>query len=292
VTVVIPTYNRVSDLERALRSVLAQTYADWEVVVVDNHSTDATEAMVRSWGDPRIRFCLVHNHGVVAVSRNRGITEARGELIAFLDSDDWWSPEKLERAVAACDAGADVVYHDLVKVTRHGQEGTSPRLPTFDLRVPVRADLIARGNPLANSSVVVRRSLLQAIGGLSEEPSLAAWEDFDCWLRLAARTDRFVRIPAALGFYWAGGGNMSSAARTIHNLEEFCRRYLADRPGRLPAWIEYGLGRALYLVHRDAEAAPRLMNVLRSDTSVLRRAKASFMLIAMPVRRVSRADTR
>ena len=74
--------------------------------------------------------------------------------------------------------------------------------------------LIDRGNVLTNSSVVARRNLLLGIGGLSEDPGLIAWEDFDCWLRLAKVTDKFQRLPEPLGWYWVGGGNLTSPQRT------------------------------------------------------------------------------
>src|SRR5689334_17428665 len=100
VSVVIPTYNRAADLRRALGSVVAQTCERWEALVVDNHSTDDTRQVVESFRDGRIRFLQVSNQGVVAVSRNLGVRNAVGDYVAFLDSDDWWLPEKLSRSVS------------------------------------------------------------------------------------------------------------------------------------------------------------------------------------------------
>src|SRR4051812_44716056 len=95
VSVVIPTYNHAQFLGRALGSVIAQTYTNWEAIVVDNHSQDDTDAVVASQSDPRIKLLKIHNNGVIAASRNKAMREARGEWIAFLDSDDAWYPEKL-----------------------------------------------------------------------------------------------------------------------------------------------------------------------------------------------------
>src|SRR5450759_2358523 len=96
VSVVIPTYNHARFLGRALQSVLDQTYTNWEAIVVDNHSQDHTGEVVEAFADPRITLLKVHNGGVIATSRNMGIRRARGEWIAFLDSDDWWAANKLE----------------------------------------------------------------------------------------------------------------------------------------------------------------------------------------------------
>src|SRR3989338_2810117 len=98
VSIVIPTYNRACDLERALKSVLAQTYSNWEALVVDNHSSDNTDDVVKSLNDSRLKLFKIHNDGVIAASRNAGVKHATGEYIAFLDSDDWWMPQKLEES--------------------------------------------------------------------------------------------------------------------------------------------------------------------------------------------------
>ena len=101
VTVVIPTYNHARYLGRALQSVIDQTYTNWEVVVIDNHSMDDTDEVITSYADPRINYLKIHNHGVIATSRNAGIRAAKGEWIAFLDSDDIWYPNKLHECIAA-----------------------------------------------------------------------------------------------------------------------------------------------------------------------------------------------
>lgn len=107
VSVVIPTYNRADVLPRAIDSVLDQTFDDFELIVVDDHSTDNTRDVVAHYEDPRIRYERhdVNKNG--AAARNTGIERARGEFVAFLDSDDRWLPEKLTRQVATLEAGSD-----------------------------------------------------------------------------------------------------------------------------------------------------------------------------------------
>jgi len=157
VSVVIPTYNHAGFLRRALQSVIDQTYSRWEAIVIDNHSEDETDEVVRSFADARIRMIKIRNHGVIAASRNRGIAEAAGEWVAFLDSDDCWYPRKLEVVIAAAGA-CDVLCNDEVMVD----------VNTGARRVlhygPDDADLyqamIVDGNRLSTSATVARREFL------------------------------------------------------------------------------------------------------------------------------------
>ena len=94
-SIVIPTYNHAHFLRKCLDSVISQTFTNWEAIVVNNFSEDNTIEVVESYRDPRIRLFNNANNGIIAVSRNKGITEAQGEWICFLDSDDAWYPDKL-----------------------------------------------------------------------------------------------------------------------------------------------------------------------------------------------------
>lgn len=96
VSIVIPTYNHEAFLGAALSSVVSQTYTNWEAIVVNNFSTDGTEALVYSFNDPRIKLVNFHNNGIIGAARNQGINLAIYPFVAFLDSDDTWLPTKLE----------------------------------------------------------------------------------------------------------------------------------------------------------------------------------------------------
>jgi glycosyltransferase involved in cell wall biosynthesis len=278
VSVVIPTYNRAADLRRALASVAAQTFADWEAVVVDNHSIDDTAQVVASFADPRIRLLMIHNGGIIARSRNLGIKEARGEFIALLDSDDWWQPRKLELSVRALERGADVVYHDLYLVKSGTRHVPWVRARTRALGEPAFDDLIQGGPALNTSSAVMRREALGRVDGISEDPDLVAWEDYDWWLRLARAGARFERLPQTLGFYWYGGGNASSPDRVITYLAHIRYRYLdplgLGDDGRRPAWYEYGMGRACFHKGRYADARQHLRLAIGGRMPILKQAKA------------------
>ena len=122
VSIVIPTYNHGRFLKKCLQTVLDQTFTGWEAIVVNNFSEDNTIAVINSFQDQRIHLVNFKNNGIIAASRNLGIKRSVGEYIAFLDSDDWWIPQKLEKSLHYLEQGADVVYHDLFLVTKPEQK--------------------------------------------------------------------------------------------------------------------------------------------------------------------------
>ena len=136
-----------------------------------------------------------------------GLKHAEGKYIAFLDSDDWWAPKKLEVSLQYLEKGADLVYHDLFIMTKPDQKFYWRKIHTRHLKFPVFEDLIANGNTITSSSVVVRKELLDRINGLSEDIRLIGAEDFDAWLKISKFADKLERIPQTLGYYWRGGGS-------------------------------------------------------------------------------------
>ena len=114
VSVIVPTYNRAYCLDRIVQSVLDQTLSDWELILIDNHSSDNTDELVSNYKDPRIKYIKIKNEGVIAASRNKGIRNSSAKYVALLDSDDWWMTDKLEKSIRALDDGADLVYHDFL----------------------------------------------------------------------------------------------------------------------------------------------------------------------------------
>ena len=114
ISVIIPTYNRKTYLLRAIKSVLEQTYSNFEILVMDDGSTDGTVDVIKGINDSRLVYDWSVNWGGPAQPRNRGLKKANGEFIAFLDSDDWWSETKLEESLLNIkQSEADLVYHDL-----------------------------------------------------------------------------------------------------------------------------------------------------------------------------------
>ena len=112
VSIVIPTYNHAKYLGKCVNSVENQTYNNWEAIIVNNNSTDNTIDIINSFNDKRIKTININNDGIIAKSRNIGIQSASGSYIAFLDSDDWWYPNKLE-IIMQKKGNSDFIYHYL-----------------------------------------------------------------------------------------------------------------------------------------------------------------------------------
>ncbi|MBX9924989.1 MAG: glycosyltransferase [Hyphomicrobiaceae bacterium] len=239
VSVVIPLYETERYIAHAINSVLAQTYTDFEIVVVDDGSKDGGPAIARSYSDPRIRVVSQANRGL-AGARNTGIREARGRYIALLDADDAWQPEKLETLVAALerDSGAGIAFCASRFIDDDGNPlGLYQRPQRLKFEA---ADVFCR-NPVGNGSVpVIRREALDAIAFYDARYERVCWfdesfrqsEDIECWTRLAALTAwRFVYVDAALTDYRVNSSGLS--ANTARQLETW-RRFRSKVAGYAP----------------------------------------------------------
>jgi glycosyltransferase involved in cell wall biosynthesis len=283
VSIIIPTYNRAEDLKRALQSVFSQTFEKFEVLVMDDGSTDNTSEVVENLNDARIRYEWAKNFGGAARPRNRGLRLARGKYIAFLDSDDWWKPKKLEVSLKYLRQGVDVVYHDLHMVTKPHQKIFWRKGRARNLKSPIFYDLLENGNGLTNSSVVIRKDLLDMVNGFSEDENLVAAEDYETWLRVAKVTEKFQKIPQTLGCYWAGGGNISNPNRALKYIPALEKLYVDTNPG-LDAkhsifWLNYLKGRA-YFCLKDYGMAKVYLDLNRwSRAPLLMRIKTCWMLL-------------
>jgi len=263
ISVVIPTYNREHDLKRAIESVFGQTFHNWEIIVVDNHSIDGTDALVHSFKDSRIILFKIKNDGVIAASRNLGIQHARGEYIAFLDSDDWWKPKKLAESIYHLDKGYDLVYHDLFRILDTKRHFVSKKLKSMKLGKNAYQDLLLNGNGILNSSVVLRKSILQTTGLLNTERKFIAWEDFDLWLRIAKHYYRMKKIDGCLGYYWQVGGNLSNHERSLNIFKYFLDVYSEDlQEVRIPPWISFARGK-IYFSTQQLEEATRHFKAIK-----------------------------
>lgn len=210
VSVIIPTYNHAQFLREALQSVCDQTFTDWEAIVVNNYSEDDTVSVVASFGDERIRLENFHNNGIIAASRNRGISLARGRYLAFLDSDDIWFPEKLAACVQRLgNDGCDLVCHGLHWFGDRRERDVfygPASAATFE-------GLLYKGNCIATSATVVCRDAVEAVGGFSEDENIQTAEDYHLWLKLAQAGIEAVFIDQILGRYRFHDANTGSAIR-------------------------------------------------------------------------------
>jgi glycosyltransferase involved in cell wall biosynthesis len=183
ISVVIPAFNAAPFIGDTLASVLGQTITELEVIVVDDGSTDGTRQRIDG-ADDRVRL-LHQDRGGAARARNLGVGQARGEWIAFLDADDLWTPDKLERQLdLAAETGSAFVFADRINI---GERGPLPELQSTiqPLRDGDIYEVLLRGNFITTSSVVLRREVFERVGGFCEDPILPPAEDWDLWLRVA-----------------------------------------------------------------------------------------------------------
>ena len=185
VSVIVPTYNRAHLVTETIDSILAQTFKDFELIVVDNESSDNTEEVIKSYTDRRIRYFRHQNNGLVAVNRNYGISKANGEYIAFCDDDDLWMPEKLERQVKLLDPNKELglVYSDSYIMDENGNLERDTLLSSSRLFRGNVFDKLFQMNCIPMLTVMIRREVLSRVGGF--DPKYIIAQDYDLWLRIA-----------------------------------------------------------------------------------------------------------
>ena len=212
VSVVIPSYNRLHCLPRAIASVVAQSYRPIEIIIVDDGSTDGTAGWAAGFACPvPFRFHPLERNMGAAAARNRGIELAEGTHIAFLDSDDVWHPEKLARQMAAIEQNGPrygAAYTGIASLTEAGLPcGISRATEAGDIRLALMNHNVVG----STSCALVRRDVLQAVGGFV--PTLRSCQDWELWVRVAAVT-RFACVPELLTtLYIAQDGRITSSGR-------------------------------------------------------------------------------
>ncbi len=216
ISVVIPAYNKGELLRATISSALAQDFTDYEIIVIDDGSTDNCKAIVTAFTDPRVRYFYQANSGLPAAARNSGIRHSGGEYIAFLDADDVWHREKLSKCYEAFKKhpGIGLVCHKEIIKDVSGNVVRMTDLPSSDL--DVFRKLLFSGNCLSPSATVVRKEALLEIGAFREYPEFFSVEDYDLWIRLSKR-NRFFFLPEILGEYLLHDMNISSDTERHYN---------------------------------------------------------------------------
>lgn len=232
VSVIIPTYNRAHMVPRAIHSVLAQTFADFELLVVDDASTDGTEEIVRGIADPRLRYIWRPANGGVSAAQNTGLAAARGEFISILHSDDEYLPVKLDVQVPllrATDAGAVMGAVTIV-------EPTGEFLRLSNLRGTTYENWIGFEKGIHISPMLIRRPLAQALGF---DETLPGWEDVDFVIRLLRTSRLEISDEPMVRLHTDGGHRLSSAATQLHGMRGLFAKYereLRARPETRYRW--------------------------------------------------------
>ena len=230
VSVIIPAYNAADFISETIEAALAQTYRDFEVIVVNDGSTDDTMARLHEFGS-RIRVHEQSNSGV-ATARNTGVKIATGSWIAFLDSDDLWMPRKLERQLAQSDAL--MRYTDRLNI---GARGDLPELqslvtPMYD--GDVFELLMMEGNFITSSSVLVQRQVFEQMNGFFT--GLNGTEDWDLWLRIAERHRIGLCTEPLVSYRFHPGGISRNYRKMGRERQQVIARALALERGRALDW--------------------------------------------------------
>jgi glycosyltransferase involved in cell wall biosynthesis len=251
---------------QAVESVLNQTFHDFEILVMDDGSTDDTASVIASFSDNRILYAWDSNFGGPSRPRNKGISLARGKWVCFLDADDWWSVNKLQTCFDSISNDVDLIYHDLEVITDPPHRYIRKFIRSRQLSSSVLLDLLLNGNCIANSSVVVRKTLLNKIGGVSEHPDMVAAEDYNTWLRIAKFTNNFLYLQYSLGYYLMhdeGISRKDMSLSTAVAVAEFLPSLTDDQKKKIEIGLSYLNGRFSYLTKKKSQANKSLSTVLR-----------------------------
>ncbi len=244
ISIIIPTFNRAKLLERSLQSILDQDYKEWEVIIIDNFSSDNTEQIVTDLKNERIIYKKFDNSGSIAKARNEAIKISTGNYIAFLDSDDWWKPHKLRKCLDTFKNNNDlsIIYHNC-RIT-DGKKNKNSKCR--ELNQNIYDDLICNGNTLITSSVVIRKDILKSVGLFNESKDYLGWEDYDLWIRIAKANYRFKLISTVLGYYWNDESSYDNSDRILANLDlinkNILNNYIKSNSRANIWWIDYTRG--------------------------------------------------
>ena len=218
VSIVMPTYNRLHYIEVAVASALAQTFADWELIVVDDGSDEATRRYLRTLSDSRIGVLFCEHTGMPAVCRNRGLAQARGRYVAFLDSDDAWAADKLQRQLALMQSspGKRWSYTAVRRIDAAGREIHLRSVPWVAHSGWILEQVLRVDAQIATPAVMAELEFVRELGGFDE--SMRFVQDYDLWARMALRSE------------------VAVDATPLADVRSHTEHFTADRVGRLRCW--------------------------------------------------------
>lgn len=243
VSVLMCTYNREKYLRRAIDSVLGQTYGDFEFIIVDDGSTDGSEALVKSYRDARIHYIKQEENVFYCCAANRGLKYCKGKYIAFMNSDDEWLKEKLEKQVAFMEANREygACFSAVFLMDNEGRDVTDecPDMrDSFARRYHSQKECMRfffwQGNSLCHPSAMVRKEVLEKVGGFNLMYCQLA--DFELWVKIASRYPIYVTQDRLLRFRWdVKGKEQVSSSTEEHQVRSYNQQVRIGR--ELLEWI-------------------------------------------------------
>lgn len=246
ISIILPTYNGARTVARAIESVIGQTFSSWELLVIDDGSTDGTAEVVKKYteSDARIRYLRNEVNLGIQKTLNRGIAESKGDYIARIDDDDAWAePAKLALQAAYLDEHPHCVLvgTGTISVDKNGREITRYLSPESD--ASVRGHMLFR-NCFVHSSVMFRKDAVMQAGGYSEDTSVRHVEDYDLWLRLGGLGD-LANLPIYGVKFTVSSGSISAKnmldqyAKNIALIKEYRHDYPRYHAGLAVARLRY-----------------------------------------------------
>ncbi len=290
VSVIMPTYNQAGFIAKAIDSVLRQTESNLELIIIDNFSDDGTKEVVLSHRDPRVQYFSFKNKGIIAASRNVAIRRARGKYIAFLDSDDYWDPEKLTQQLIYF-RNDDVVAVSS-RATLFGEKIYYRDQTNFDAKkefFDIGYEELLNDNQVITSSVVVRAASLSKTQLFNENPDFICIEDWDLWLQLT-KLGKIRILRQKLVHYFVSRKRGEAYSLVAENMTKLMARerdsgFLAEAYYREPVYSIFLTIARSYIEYDAKKSQKYYWSVLKGATNVNKKLKAlvGFLLCCMPL---------
>ncbi len=242
VSIIITTFNREKFIREAINSALAQTFTDYEILVIDDASEDKTGEIVKGYieKDARIKYSRNEQNLGIARSRNKGLKLAKGKYIAPLDSDDFWMDlNKLKKQVEFLDANPDyaLLGGGIMHIDSQSKPIKKVLFPVYD---SVIRNIILQYNPFAQSTLLFRKEVALECGGYSTDYKIC--DDYDLWLKIGTK-HKFTNIPQILSGYRIHGGNithtkrLTTAREILEIVKVYAKQYKRPYVGIIKAYI-------------------------------------------------------
>jgi glycosyltransferase involved in cell wall biosynthesis len=286
ISIIIPTFNQGKYIHRCLTSISNQTIKNYEIIIIDKYSTDETKSIIEKFSYLPIKFFQIENGGIIANSRNYGIKKSSGNLIAFLDSDDYWTNNKLEICYKKVLEGYDLVFHNL-RVISDTNKFFRKILKGRLLKQPIIKDLLLNGNPICNSSVIVKKEVLENVKLINESKKIIASEDYNLWLKISKITSKFCFLNKDLGFYQLDSNSISNRKNmsypTLYAVKEFFPILNRKEKNKVLARIFYIGGRFFFKKKKNNYCKNKFLIALKfGDIRI--KIKSLFFLIMIFLR--------
>jgi len=265
VSVIIPTYNRASLIGRAIKSVLNQTYQKFEIIIVDDGSTDKTEEIIKSFKDERVRYIRNEKNKGASAARNIGIRFARGGYIAFQDSDDEWLPEKLEKQMKVFEITAEkvgVVYSGFWRI-KNNKKIYIPSNKITKKEGYIHKEIL-RENFVTTQVVIIKKKCFKKAGMFDER--LPRLQDWELWIRISKFYEfKYIDEPLVISYHTPDCISENKNA-LIKAFELILKKHFLEirRNRKLLAYHQYVIGNLLCRIGKMAQGRRYLLGALKS----------------------------